>query len=98
MKWWLIAVLVAACLIILIVKSAAHFNSPDVDFWMAQLKQPDNVYASCCGGRDAYYADKTDACGDTDYIPALFGGCALVAIITDTRIMPGRCRRRPRAA
>jgi hypothetical protein len=68
----------------------AHFDEPDVDFWIDQLKQPDNPGASCCGGHDAYYADKTDECGPGDYIPALYGGCALVAIITDTREITGR--------
>ncbi len=81
---------ILAMLIVPIGAMSHDYQHPDVQDWYLMLRQPDNPVASCCGGKDAYYADKTEECGPYDYIPAYYGGCALVAIITDDRVIPGR--------
>ena len=70
--------------------NAHDYQHPDTDEWYNSLRQPDNPVASCCGGHDAYFADKVEECTPADYIPALYGGCAMVAIITDDRVVEGR--------
>jgi len=55
---------------------------------------PDAPTTPCCGKSDAYFADKVDECGPTDLVITSVGGsapdCFMVAIITDTRDVPGR--------
>jgi hypothetical protein len=53
-----------------------------VQRWYKNLMQPDNIFVSCCGEADAYWADSFEVDGDK-----------YVAIITDTREVPNR---RPR--
>ena len=82
--WFILAVLIPF-------GAASHdYQHPDNNEWYARLTQPDNTVASCCGEADAFFADKTDECGPNDYVPTYFGGCALVAIITDDREVPRR--------
>jgi hypothetical protein len=55
-------------------------NAPDLSEYYSSLRQPDYP-SSCCGEGDAYFADKTRACTAEETL----NGCALVAVITDTR-------------
>lgn len=52
---------------------------PAVRKWFQSLMQPDNPSISCCGESDGYYADSFEVKGDQ-----------YIAIITDTRDVPGR--------
>lgn len=54
-------------------------NPAEVRKWYRELMQPDNPMVSCCGESDAYWADSFEVKGDQ-----------YVAIITDTRDVPGR--------
>lgn len=55
-------------------------NPPEVRQWYQELMQPDNPNISCCGESDAYHADSFEVTKVGEY----------VAIITDTRDVPGR--------
>ena len=78
-------------MLLLATSALAHdYQHPDNNEWYNSLRQPDNQVASCCGEADAFYTDKTEPCGPEDYIPAYFGGCTVVAIITDDREVPRR--------
>lgn len=94
----LLLTLLSIILALVITFAAAHINKalaheyarPDLNQWYDALKQPDQPTVSCCGGFDAYWADRVDECGPGD-IPAYSRGeCVLVAIITDTREISGR--------
>src|SRR4051812_9399632 len=60
--------------------SLAHdLDHPEFDAWYAELRQPDNPTASCCGKADAYWCD--------DYYAK--DGKAFCKI-TDDRVVPHR--------
>ncbi len=58
---------------------AHDMDHPEYDGWFAELRQPDNPTASCCGKADAYWCD--------DYYAK--DGKAFCKI-TDGRIVPHR--------
>ncbi len=87
-----LTVVVTAAALVAAASAFGHdYMSADNDAWYESLKMPDNPVTSCCGGKDAYWADQTDECGRGDVVQVPFGAeCFLVAIITDPRQIEGR--------
>lgn len=69
---------------------AHDYQHPDQAEWYARLMMPDNPMVSCCGSKEAYWADKVDECRPGDVVYPWSLPCFMVAIITDERDIPGR--------
>ena len=94
-RWLLRGIILYITLCGMVLYAWGHdYQHPDQDQWYQQLRMPDSPSTPCCGKGDAFIADRVDECGAYDAVITAFGGsapdCFMVAIITDTRTVPGR--------